>query len=180
MMNEAGRQAVTAELVNCDERDDFVRAAEMAIGRAGDVTVSLQDTDYIISNSPIATPEMAALARKYCREYLPHIHTIGITSMGHNAVPFSALEGIAANLRGWGYDCHFMEFSAASESSRARLVITAMIAKQGIKDSEAHAPAISFTATPESRQHTERITAKDIMQGIRQAMDNQRKASMPR
>ena len=180
MMNETGQQAVNAEQANWKEWNDFKRAAEIAIGRPGDVTVSVQDPDFVAANSAIATPEMAALARKYCREYLPHIHTIGITSMGHNAVPFSALEGIAANLRGWGYDCHFMEFSAASESSRARLDITAMIAKQGIKDSEAHAPAISFTATPESRQHTERITAKDIMQGIRQAMDNQRKASMPR
>ena len=180
MMNEAGQQAVAAEQANCSERDDFVRAAEIAIGKAGDVTVSLQDTDYIISTSPIATPETAALARKYCREYLPHIHTIGITSMGYNAVPFSALEGIAANLRGWGYDCHFMEFSASSESSRARLDITAAIIRQGTKDSEAHAPDITITATPAERQHTERITAKDIMQGIRQAMDNRRKASMPR
>ena len=180
MINETGQQAVNAEQANWKEWNDFKRAAETAIGRPGDVTVSVQDPDFVAANSAMVKPEYADLVRKYCREYLPHIHTIGISSKSSNAIPFSALEGIANYLRGWGYDCHFMEFSAASESSRARLDITAMIAKQGIKDSEAHAPAISFTATPESRQHTERITAKDIMQGIRQAMDNRRKASMPR
>lgn len=180
MMNETGQQAVNAEQANWKEWNDFKRAAEIAIGRPGDVTVSVQDPDFVAANSAIATPEMAALARKYCREYLPHIHTIGITSMGHNAVPFSALEGIAANLRGWGYDCHFMEFSAASESSRARLDITAAIIRQGTEDSEAHRPDITITATPAERQHAERITAKDIMNGIRVAMDSQRRASMPR
>lgn len=180
MMNETGQQAVNAEQANWKEWNDFKRAAEIAIGRPGDVTVSVQDPDFVAANSAIATPEMAALARKYCREYLPHIHTIGITSMGHNAVPFSALEGIAANLRGWGYDCHFMEISAEPDGMRSRMNITAAIIRQGTEDSEAHRPDITITATPAERQHAERITAKDIMNGIRVAMDSQRRASMPR
>lgn len=180
MMNETGQQAVNAEQANWKEWNDFKRAAEIAIGRPGDVTVSVQDTDYIISNSPIATPEMAALARKYCREYLPHIHTIGIRSKSSNAIPFSALEGIASYLRGWGYDCHFMEISAEPDGMRSRMNITAAIIRQGTEDSEARRPDITITATPAERQHAERITAKDIMNGIRVAMDSQRRASMPR
>ena len=180
MMNEAGRQAVNAEQANWKEWNDFKRAAEIAIGRPGDVTVSVQDPDFVAVNSAVVKPEYADLVRKYCREYLPHIHTIGISSKSSNAIPFSALEGIAANLRDWGYDCHFMEFSAEPDGMRSRMNITAAIIRQGTEDSEARRPDITITATPAERQHAERITAKDIMNGIRVAMDSQRRASMPR